>query len=49
MDNKFCIECGFELPITAKFCERCGNEIIQDNSSSNTKRDGIPKTTIKMK
>jgi predicted amidophosphoribosyltransferase len=27
MDNIFCIECGFELPSTAKFCLRCGGKI----------------------
>ena len=27
MNNKFCIECRFELPITAKFCKKCGVEI----------------------
>ena len=27
MDNIFCIECGFELPSTAKFCLRCGDKI----------------------
>ena len=23
-NNKFCIECGYKLPRTAKFCEECG-------------------------
>ena len=43
MDNKFCTKCGFELPITAKFCERCGNSI------TNSKDEFIPqsKTTKK--
>ena len=27
MDNIFCIECGFELPSTAKFCLKCGDKI----------------------
>ena len=27
MDNIFCIECGFELPSTAKFCLSCGEKI----------------------
>ena len=27
-DNKFCIECGFELLRTAKFCEECGAQLI---------------------
>ena len=27
MDNIFCIECGFELPSTAKFCKKCGVQI----------------------
>jgi len=34
MDNKFCIECGFELPITAKFCERCGFTFVLNESTS---------------
>ena len=24
--NKFCIECGQELPLEAKFCSSCGNK-----------------------
>jgi len=27
VNNIFCIECGFELPSTAKFCKKCGVEI----------------------
>jgi len=27
MENIFCIECGFELPSTAKFCKKCGVQI----------------------
>ena len=27
-NNKFCIECGFELLRTAKFCEECGAKLI---------------------
>ena len=27
-NNKFCIECGFELPSTAKFCKKCGNDLF---------------------
>jgi len=27
MDNIFCIECGFELPSTVKFCKKCGVQI----------------------
>ena len=27
-NNKFCIECGFELLRTAKFCEECGAQLI---------------------
>ena len=27
MNNIFCIECGFELPATAKFCKKCGVQI----------------------
>ena len=33
-NNKFCIECGFELPITAKFCERCGFAFVLNQSTS---------------
>ena len=34
MNNKFCIECRFELPITAKFCERCGFTFVLNQSES---------------
>ena len=27
-NNKFCIECGYQLPRTAKFCEECGAKLI---------------------
>jgi len=27
MDNIFCIECGFELRVTAKFCRVCGAKL----------------------
>ena len=33
-NNKFCIECGYELPITAKFCESCGIELPGNESPS---------------
>ena len=33
-NNKFCIECRFELPITAKFCERCGFTFVLNQSTS---------------
>ena len=33
-NNKFCIECRFELPITAKFCERCGFAFVLNESTS---------------
>ena len=33
-DNIFCIECGFELPATAKFCKKCGVQIEASESSS---------------
>ena len=26
-NNKFCIECGYKLPRTAKFCEECGAKL----------------------
>ena len=32
MDNIFCIECGFELPSTAKFCKKCGVQIEASES-----------------
>ena len=39
MDNIFCIDCGFELPSTAKFCLKCGEKIpeIVINDSKITK------------
>ena len=36
-NNKFCIECRFELPITAKFCERCGFTFVLNQSTSESK------------
>ena len=43
MDNIFCIDCGFELPITAKFCLSCGEKIpeIVINDSKITKKETI--------
>ena len=35
--DKFCIECGYELPITAKFCESCGIELPGSESPSESK------------
>jgi hypothetical protein len=37
MDNIFCIECGFELPSTAKFCKKCGVQIEASESPSESK------------
>ena len=45
MNNKFCIECRFELPITAKFCERCGFTFVLNESTSESKP--ISQTPIK--
>jgi len=45
MNNIFCIECGFELPITAKFCERCGFTFVLNQSTSESKP--ITQTPIK--
>ena len=33
-NNIFCIECGFELPSTAKFCKKCGVQIEAGESPS---------------
>ena len=33
-NNIFCIECGFELPSTAKFCKKCGVQIEASESPS---------------
>ena len=44
-NNKFCIECRFELPITAKFCERCGFTFVLNQSTSESKP--ITQTPIK--
>jgi len=43
MDNIFCIECGFELPSTAKFCLKCGGKIpeIVISDSKITKEENI--------
>jgi len=43
MDNIFCIDCGFELPSTAKFCKKCGEKIpeIVINDSKITKKENI--------
>ena len=43
MDNIFCIDCGFELPSTAKFCLKCGEKIpeIVINDSKITKKENI--------
>ena len=47
-NNKFCIECRFELPITAKFCERCGFTFVLNQSTSESepeiKQDKQPST-----
>ena len=47
-NNKFCIECRFELPITAKFCERCGFTFVLNESTSESepeiKQDKQPST-----
>ena len=47
-NNKFCIECRFELPIAAKFCERCGFAFVLNQSTSESepeiKQDKQPVT-----
>ena len=45
MANIFCIECGFELPSTAKFCKKCGVQIEASESPSESKP--ITQTPIK--
>lgn len=32
--KKFCMNCGHELSITAKFCEKCGTKVASDNTCS---------------
>ena len=48
MNNIFCIECGFELPSTAKFCKKCGVQIesvkSDSDSESEIKQDKQPST-----
>ena len=34
-NNKFCIECGYKLPRTAKFCEECGAKLIVSETEVN--------------
>ena len=41
MDNKLWIECRFELPITAKFCERCGFTFVLNESTSESEPQEI--------
>ena len=48
VNNIFCIECGFELPSTAKFCKKCGVQIesvkSDSESESEIKQDKQPST-----
>ena len=37
MDNIFCIDCGFELPSTAKFCKKCGVQIGSKSADKSNK------------
>ena len=37
MENIFCIECEFELPFDANFCEKCGVPQDEDEEETESK------------
>lgn len=49
MENIFCIECGFELPATAKFCKKCGIQIESAEAATEVVTEITKKETIESK
>ena len=47
MDNIFCIECGFKLPATAKFCKKCGVQIESAEAPAKVVTEITKEETIK--